>query len=454
MKWHTPTYPSEIKMTTKHIINGFSKLSRNEKLAWLQKQNKISHHTLETLDTHIHADSGLQDLYRELSENNVSNFYLPFGLSPNFLINGDLKTIPMVTEESSVVAAASHAAKFWAMFGGFKTEVVGVKKVGQVHFTWSGNKDELFHFFNQNRKSLLQSVHSITRRMEERGGGIESLELKPAVDSLPQHYQLFFTFTTADAMGANFINSVLEEISGRLIVLIAETSLKGELEIIMSILSNYTPECLVRCSLEGEFGIFKDFDPLLTGRQFAQKFKKAVDIAIHDPFRAVTHNKGIFNGMDAVIMATGNDFRAVEACGHAYASKNGHYRSLSEVELSDNTFHFSLQVPLAVGTVGGLTGIHPMAKASLEILGNPTSEELMQVIASAGLANNFSAVRSLITTGIQQGHMKMHMGNILRQLGATPEEREQANSHFRDQTVSHSNVVTFIEGLRGQKQSL
>ncbi len=454
MKWHTPTYPSENKMTTTHIINGFSKLSRDEKLSWLQKQNKISRQTIETLDAHIHSDTELQDLYSELSENTVSNFYLPFGLSPNFLINGDLKTIPMVIEESSVVAAASHAAKFWAMHGGFLTEVVGTKKAGQVHFTWSGKEKELFQLFRQNRELLLQSVHSITRRMEERGGGIESLEIKPAAGNLSKHFQLFVTFSTANAMGANFINSVLEGLSGALIALIAESSLEGELEIIMSILSNYTPECLVRSTLEGDVGIFQDFDPHLSGRQFAQKFKKAVDIAMHDPYRAVTHNKGIFNGMDAVILATGNDFRAVEACGHAYASRPGQYGSLSEVDISDDTFRFSLQVPMAVGTVGGLTGVHPMAKASLEILGNPSSEELMQVIASAGLANNFSALRSLITTGIQQGHMKMHLGNILRQLKASPEERELAISHFRDQTVSHSKVVNFIDASRDQKQSL
>jgi hydroxymethylglutaryl-CoA reductase len=434
------------------VINGFSKLSRTEKLAWLKKQAVLSDETMLMLNDHLHRDEDIQEIYGDLSENTISNYYLPLGLAPNFIINGNLMTLPMVIEESSVVAAASHAAKFWAGHGGFHTRVTGMSKVGQVHFTWSGDPHRLHSIFESQKEGLLHSVKSLTHGMEQRGGGIVSMEIHAANPALPENYQLFVSFNTADAMGANFINSVLEALALQLSPMMEESGAQGELEVIMSILSNYTPECLVECYVEGEIGIFEQIDEGLSALQFAQKFRKAVDIAIHDPYRAVTHNKGIFNGMDAVIMATGNDFRAVEACGHAYASRNGFYQSLSRVELSESSFRFTLEVPLAVGTVGGLTGSHPMAAASLEILGNPSAEDLMQRIAAAGLANNFSAVRSLITSGIQLGHMKMHLGNILRQLGASKEAAEKANHYFTGRTFSFSEVARYLDSLPNQNR--
>jgi hydroxymethylglutaryl-CoA reductase len=218
----------------------------------------------------------------------------------------------------------------------------------------------------------------------------------------------------------------------------------------MAILSNYTPESLVHCFVEDEIAAFKTLGTDLTPVEFAARFEKAVDIAGHDPYRAVTHNKGIFNGMDAVTVATGNDFRAVEACGHAYASRKGVYRSLSRVELQGDRFRFSLEVPLAVGTAGGLTGSHPVAAAALEILGNPSARELMQIIAAAGLATNFSAVRALITTGIQDGHMRMHMGNILRQLKATDGEAVNVRAHFEKRSISYAEVASYLDALRKQ----
>jgi hydroxymethylglutaryl-CoA reductase len=432
------------------IVNGFSKFSRSERLDWLKRETNLSPQTVEILDTHLHRGESIQEVYDDLSENTLSNYYLPLGLAPNFLINGDLMVLPMVIEESSVVAAASHAAKFWASHGGFHTRVVGTVKVGQVHFSWSGSPETLLNIFNQNQSSLLESVKSLTLRMEERGGGIQSMEIQSTHPSLANHYQLLVRFQTAEAMGANFINSVLEGLASFLPTMMEKNSSEGSLEVIMSILSNYTPESLVRCYVETSTQVFKNLSSELSADQFARKFQQAVDIAIHDPYRAVTHNKGIFNGMDAVVLATGNDFRAVEACGHAYASKNGSYSSLSRVDLSEGSFRFTLEVPLAVGTIGGLTGTHPMARASLEILGNPSAEELMQIIAAAGLANNFSAVRSLITSGIQQGHMKMHMGNMLRQLKASKEEADQAAQHFANRTLSYSDLSTYLDSLRHQ----
>lgn len=431
-----------------YIIQGFSKLTRREKLEWLRKQSALSEESLRQLDDHLHPDPHLQEVYEEISENTVSNYFLPFGLAPNFLINGDLMTLPMVTEESSVVAAASHAAKFWALHGGFHARVVDTLKVGQIHFTWTGQETALMGAFESIREKLRESVKPLTSRMEQRGGGVESIRIQPGSKEIPGYYQLFVTFRTADAMGANFINSVLEAVAASFSSMIISMGLEGELAVVMSILSNYTPESRVMCAVEGDMKIFDGLDRQMSGKEFARKFKLAVDIAEKDPHRAVTHNKGIFNGMDAVVIATGNDFRAVEACGHAYAARNGMYAGLSRVELTGNMFRFSLDIPLALGTVGGLTGLHPLAGTALDILGRPSSRKLMQIVAAAGLANNFSAVRSLITTGIQQGHMKMHLSNILRQLKASSAEKELAETHFREKSVSFAEVVNFLESIR------
>jgi hydroxymethylglutaryl-CoA reductase len=286
--------------------------------------------------------------------------------------------------------------------------------------------------------------------MEHRGGGIKSMEIRSADPGLPGSYQLFVLFDTVNAMGANFINSVLEALASGLSQMMEQSGTKGVLEVLMSILSNYTPESIVQCYVEGETKIFEKLGGRLSALQFAEKFRKAVDIATYDPYRAVTHNKGILNGMDAVVIATGNDFRAVEAGAHAYASRNGRYQSLSRLEGSEDSFRFTLEVPLAVGTVGGLTGSHPMAAASLEILGKPSAEELMRVIAAAGLATHFSALRALISSGIQQGHMKMHLGNILRQLKASKNESEIVRQYFTGRTVVYSEVASYLDSLRKQ----
>ena len=430
------------------VIHGFSKLTRSEKLAWLKMQGALSDETLKLLDDHLHREESFQELYSDISENTISNFFLPLGLAPNFLINGELRTLPMVIEESSVVAAASSAARFWAAHGGFHSSVKGNSKVGQVHFTWSGDPEELYRVFENKKDTLLHLLGPLTRRMEQRGGGIQSMEIRSADPGLPEHYQLFLRFHTADAMGANFINSVLETLASHFSQVMEESESKGELKVLMSILSNYTPESMVECYVEGEIGIFEQMSPGLSGLEFVQKFKKAVDIARHDPYRAVTHNKGIFNGMDAVVLATGNDFRAVEACGHAYASRKGSYQGLSRVDLSEESFRLTLEVPLAVGTVGGLTGTHPLAAASLEILDFPSARELMQLIAAAGLATNFSAIRALITSGIQQGHMKMHLGNILRQLKASKAEAQSVSEYYTDRSFSYSEVSSYLDSLR------
>ncbi len=433
-------------------IEGFSRLSRREKADLIAALTRDPVATSDTFDSHLHHDPELRQRYERFSENTLSNYYLPFGIAPNFLINDRYYHVPMVTEESSVVAAASHAAKFWSDRGGFKAVIEGREKKGQVHFTWSGNNNHLRNLFTEKQTDLLASVEDLISGMVSRGGGISSLNLVDRTALLPGYYQLDVSFLTADAMGANFINSVLETIADRWSDLVGKAvgagQLSGDLDIIMSILSNYTPESRVLVTVETQLGNLAALDPGSDGKAFAEKYIKAVKLAEIEPYRAVTHNKGIFNGVDAVVLATGNDFRAVEACGHAYAARKGQYGSLSFAEIENGIFRTGLRLPMAVGTVGGLTRLHPLAAKSLEILGYPGSDELMMIIAAAGLANNFSAIRSLITSGIQKGHMKMHLTNILLELGATPEEQALIASRFAGQTISRRDVSGFLEELR------
>ena len=419
------------------IISGFSKLTKQEKINWLSKNYFSSQpEIIQTLQQYWNSDKKLQQLHDDFIENTVSNFYLPYGVAPNFVINENHYVIPMVVEESSVVAAASKVAKFWSKRGGFKAEVISTTKIGQVHFMFEGNKADLTSYFHQQKENLYKATSSITKNMEKRGGGILDIELVDKTDKLANYYQLHATFETKDSMGANFINSCLEAI--------AKAFRKEDIEIVMSILSNYVPQCLVRAEVSCKIDELGGENP----REFVQKFKQAVQIAEIEPYRAVTHNKGIMNGIDAVVLATGNDFRAIEAGAHAYAAKSGSYSSLTHCEIENDVFRFWIEVPLALGTVGGLTALHPMAKLSLDMLQKPSARELMQIIATAGLAQNFAALKALTTSGIQEGHMKMHLMNILNQLNATNEEKEIVVAYFKDKTVTHSAVVDQFNTLK------
>lgn len=432
-------------------ISGFSKLNKEEKIAWLTKNYlQDSKSASDILMQYWNPNPDLQQLHEEFTENTLSNYYLPFGVAPNFLINGISYAIPMAIEESSVIAAASKAAKFWGKRGGFRARVLNTKKVGQVHFMYTGEPGKLREFFEKTKPELVAAVAGLTKNMEKRGGGILDIELREKTDSLPGYYQLHCTFSTRDSMGANFINSCLERFaeSFRTAALDYDrfTPQEKDLEIVMSILSNYVPECLVRaevsCPVEDLAG------EQMSGEAFARKFIRALRIAEIEPYRAVTHNKGIMNGIDAVVLATGNDFRAVEAGVHAYAAKDGTYRSLTHAEIEDGIFRFWIEIPLALGTVGGLTGLHPLSRIALEILQNPSAEQLMKMVAATGLAQNFAAVRSLITTGIQQGHMKMHLMNILNHLEASNTEKDSLVKHFKTHTVTHSAVEEALGKLR------
>lgn len=435
-----------------NAIAGFSKLSKEDKINWIANTYfSNSNEAISIIKKYWNSDSKIQQLHDEFIENTITNFYLPLGVAPNFLINGKFKTIPMAIEESSVVAAASKSAKFWSTRGGFKATVLNTEKIGQVHFIFKGDGVKLGKFFQEIQNKLYESTENLTKNMQKRGGGILSIELRNKTNLIPNYYQLHATFETKDSMGANFINSCLEQFAKTLKEEANSYSNFSEseknIEVVMSILSNYVPNCIVRAEVSCKVAELSDKN-IENPEVFAKKFVQAVEIAEVEPFRAVTHNKGIMNGIDAVILATGNDFRAVEAGIHAYASRNGSYSSLSHAKIEDGIFSFWIEIPLALGTVGGLTSLHPLVKLSLEMLEKPSAKELMEVVAVAGLAQNFAALRSLTTTGIQEGHMKMHLNNILNQFQVTDEERVLIKNHFKDTVVSHSAAVDFIEKLR------
>ncbi len=425
----------------------FSKLTKEEKINWIaEKHFSNPKEAIAVLQSYQNSDASLQKLHDEFIENTLTNFYLPLGVAPNFTINGKNYTIPMAIEESSVVAAASKAAKFWGARGGFKTTILGTEKIGQVHFMYEGDKQKLIEYFNFVKPFLFSESEGITKNMQKRGGGISDIQLIDKTAALNNYYQLHTTFQTKDSMGANFINSCLEQFAKTFKNKSEEFGIQS-IQIVMSILSNFVPNCVVRAEVSCPISELNE-DANITSNEFAEKFLTAVKIAEVEPYRAVTHNKGIMNGIDAVVLATGNDFRAVEAGVHAFASKNGSYTSLSHAKIENGIFTFWLEVPLALGTVGGLTNLHPLVKFSLEMLGNPSATELMEIVAVAGLAQNFAALRSLTTSGIQQGHMKMHLNNILNQHQATKEEKQQVLAHFENKTASHNLVVDFLETLR------
>ncbi|QHI37011.1 3-hydroxy-3-methylglutaryl-coenzyme A reductase [Kordia antarctica] len=426
-------------------IVGFSKLSKNKKIEWLVNTYFHSDEAvINTLKKYWNSDEKLQKLHDEFIENTISNFYLPLGIAPNFLINDQLYVIPMAIEESSVVAAASKAAKFWLDRGGFKATVLSTEKVGQVHFMYFGSTEKLHNYFNSIKSALFASTKHITQNMDKRGGGITDIILRDKTQELDGYFQLHCTFETVDSMGANFINSCLEQFAKTFEdgakSFEAFSEKEKNIQIVMSILSNYVPNCLVKAEVSCPVNSLVKSDSI-DAEEFANKFVRAIQIAKIEPYRAVTHNKGIMNGIDAVVLATGNDFRAVEAGIHAYAAKDGRYSSLTHAEVKDGIFKFWIEIPLSLGTVGGLTSLHPLVKLALEMLGKPNAKELMQVVAVAGLAQNFAAIRSLVTTGIQKGHMKMHLVNILNQLEATEVEKKHFINFFKDKTVTHSAVV-------------
>jgi len=383
-------------MSKQNYLKEFSRLSREEKLNMISGFAPDQDAFKKELESYRFSDNNLQNKFEKISENTISNFHLPYSIAPNFLIDGNIYQVPMVTEESLVVEAASKAANFWYEHGGFKTVEIATAKRGYIHVIWNGSTEGLDALFSQFQGILEEKIDAIINKLDAQKVALNESWLSDMTSEMENYYMLGFSLETGNSMDANLINSLLDYLAKEFKDFAGKHN-PDKLEIIMAVLSNYTPGSYIKMKVESPVKELGEFDKSIEGRVFAEKFKNAVEIGKHSVSRAVTNNKGIMNGIDAVLMATGNDFRAAEAGAHAYSVTKGKHVSLSDCKISDETFTFWFTIPLALGTTGEITKLHPLVSKSLDILGQPDEKDLMKVVAAAGLASNFSAMASLIT---------------------------------------------------------
>ncbi len=375
-------------------------------------------------------------------ENVVGTYALPFAVGTNFAINGRDYLIPMVIEEPSVVAAVSNAAKLFREGGGFVASSDEPLMIGQIQVLDVPDMTAALDNIRRERDSLLRQADEIGGSIVRRGGGARDIEIRIFEDTASgPMLVLHLLYDTRDAMGANAINTAVEHIAPQVEVLTG-----GRVN--LRILSNLSDRRLARA--EGRIPVDALARGDLTGVEVAQAVVEAGVFAEVDPYRATTHNKGIMNGIDAVVLATGNDWRAVEAGAHAFAARNGRYTSLTRWwQDDDGALCGSIEVPLAVGIVGGATRVHPMAQLALRILDVKSAQELAQVMAAVGLAQNFAAMRALATEGIQRGHMRMHARQLATAAGAPPEQVAQVVQRLIDSgSIRLEQARAIVEELR------
>ena len=418
--------------------NGFSKKSYQERLEQLQAQALLSPEKQTSLEQDEQISVTVAD---QLSENVVGTFSLPYSLVPEVLVNGQEYTVPYVTEEPSVVAAASYASKIIKRAGGFTAQVHERQMIGQVAL-YQVDDPELAQEKIANKKTeLLELANQAYPSIVKRGGGARDLhveEIKDETDFLV----VYLHVDTQEAMGANMLNTMLEALKPVLEELSQGQSLMG-------ILSNYATDSLVTASCRIAFRYLsrqKDH-----GREIAEKIALASQFAQSDPYRAATHNKGIFNGIDAILIATGNDWRAIEAGAHAFASRDGRYQGLSQwtLDLEREELVGEMTLPMPVATKGGSIGLNPRVALSHELLGNPSAKELAQIIVSIGLAQNFAALKALVSTGIQQGHMKLQAKSLALLAGASESEvAPLVERLIEDKIFNLETAQRYLENLR------
>ena len=418
--------------------NGFSKKSYQERLELLKAQALLSPERQESLEQDEQMSVTVAD---QLSENVVGTFSLPYSLVPEVLVNGQEYTVPYVTEEPSVVAAASYASKIIKRAGGFTAQVHERQMIGQVALYQVANPEQALEKIASKKAELLELANQAYPSIVKRGGGARDLhveQLKSETDFLV----VYLHVDTQEAMGANMLNTMLEALKPILEELSQGQSLMG-------ILSNYATDSLVTASCRIAFRYLsrqKD-----KGREIAEKIALASQFAQADPYRATTHNKGIFNGIDAILIATGNDWRAIEAGAHAFASRDGRYQGLSRwtLDLEREELVGEMTLPMPVATKGGSIGLNPRVALSHELLGNPSAKELAQIIVSIGLAQNFAALKALVSTGIQQGHMKLQAKSLALLAGASESEvAPLVERLIADKTFNLETAQRYLENLR------
>ena len=418
--------------------NGFSKKSYHERLELLKAQALLSADKQTSLEQDEQVSLVVAD---QMSENVVGTFSLPYSIIPEILVNGKDYTVPYVTEEPSVVAAASYASKIIKRAGGFTAQVHERQMIGQVALYQVPDMDNAQAQINSQKKQLLELANQAYPSIVKRGGGARDLhveQIKGETDFLVTYLHV----DTQEAMGANMLNTMLEALKPVLEELSQGQSLMG-------ILSNYATDSLVTASCRIAFRYLsrqKD-----QGREIAEKIVLASQFAQADSYRAATHNKGIFNGLDAILIATGNDWRAIEAGAHAFASRDGRYQGLSSWRLDLETEELvgEMTLPMPVATKGGSIGLNPRVALSHELLGNPSAKELAQIIVSIGLAQNFAALKALVSTGIQQGHMKLQAKSLALLAGASESEvAPLVERLIADKTFNLETAQRYLENLR------
>ena len=390
---------------------GFSKKNPAERLQMLKEKGLLQDEHWQLLDS---QQTLPLETANQMSENVLATLALPYSLVPDFLVDGKTYQVPFVTEEPSVVAAASFAAKIIKRSGGFETEVHKRQMIGQIALYQVDNADRAIKDILMKKKELLEQANQAYPSIVKRGGGARDLhveQIKGETDFLV----VYLHVDTQEAMGANMLNTMLEALTLPLKDLTGGKSL-------MAILSNYATDSLVtaRCVIDYRFlSRYKVEAELL-----ADKMQLASKLSQVDPYRAATHNKGIFNGIDALVLATGNDWRAIEAGAHAYASREGSYRGLSTwtADPDKRQLHGQMTLPMPIATKGGSIGLNPAVAASFDLLGQPQAKDLASLIVSVGLAQNFAALKALVSTGIQAGHMKLQAKSLALQAGAQGEE--------------------------------
>lgn len=425
------------------MFEGFYKKTASERLAILAElgwSNELITND-EAMTEVAHQTSGgtssielSASIANQMIENYVFNYSLPLGIAVNFNINGDRYAVPMVVEEPSVIAAASNGAK---RLGNIQAWMEKREIIGQIVLDQILNPEETCRLIEAEFDYLMEVAKSVSSNMVKRGGGPTKLWTKSFADGETFFVTVYVSFDPCDAMGANALNTVLEALSPKIESITAHHGL-------MSILSNYATEAVARAKAMVPI-ISLSTDPI-KAEEIAQSICSANRYANVDPYRAATHNKGIMNGVDAVVLATGNDWRAVEAGAHSYATREGRYKSLTNWSINyvTNELVGTIELPLQVATVGGTISNHPTAKWSLELLRNPSANQLAEIIASVGLAQNYSALHALVTDGIQKGHMALQARSLAMQVGASIEEVPQMVEALKREEIMNSTVASDV----------
>lgn len=403
------------------------------KLSSIERKNVLIHKNRydETLDLSL-PDSVAENMI----ENYISNYEIPMGVVTGLLINDKEYVVPMVTEEPSVIAAANNAARIISSNGGVTAHVISRVMRGEIAFT--NPASNYGTYIDDHMNDLIELCNQSYPSIVSRGGGVRSISYRYiASQDKPSFFIVDVLIDTQEAMGANMINTILESLQEHL-------SDVYKHEPLMAILSNLADECLVEALVE------INPETLKYPETIATRLEEAYQLASLDPYRAATHNKGIMNGIDAVVIASGNDWRAVEAGAHAYASLSGSYQPLTTWSVSPSgSIIGSIKLPMAIGTVGGTVKLHPKAALSKKIMGYDNAQELMMIIASIGLAQNFAALYALTTDGIQKGHMRMHARSLAMSAGAKDHEIETVvKKLMKDKPMTLQKAEDILKEIR------